>query len=134
VFIDDPTFCYWLVLGSLINYISGTVVFVPVYFRLKQENYRRNLRIVALGWYGANTSLSVLGLLVYKYFYHQALPLYLQLWTALSIVAISALLGLIYAGIGLDFFDRPRGLKATRVAGGLTISVLGLVLAVIAFL
>ena len=48
MFIDDPTFYYWLVFGSLINYISGTIVFVPIYFKLRQENYKRNLRIVAL--------------------------------------------------------------------------------------
>ena len=134
VFIDDPTFYYWLVFGSLINYISGTIVFVPMYFKLIQEKYQRNLRIVALGWYGMNTLLGIFGLLIYKYFYHQVVPLYLLIWITLSTIAFFAILGFMYAGITPDFFNNPHKLETKRVVVGMIISVMGIVLAVILFL
>jgi hypothetical protein len=134
MFIDDSTFYYWLVFDSLINYISGTIVFVPIYSKLRQENYKRNLRIVALGWYGITTVLGVLVLSIYKYFYHQVVPLYLLIWTILSTMVFFAILGFMYTGITLDFFNNPHKLETKRVVVGMIISVMGIVLAVILFL
>jgi hypothetical protein len=99
MFIDDLTFYYRLVFGTLINYISGTIVFVPIYFKLIQEKCQRNLRIVTLGWCGTNTLLGVFELLIHKYFYHQIVPLYILLWITLSTIAFLAILGYMYAGI-----------------------------------
>jgi hypothetical protein len=134
MFIDDSTFYYWLVFKSLINYISDTIVFVPIYSKLRQENYKRNLRIVALGWYGTNTLLGIFGLLIYKYFYHQIVPLYIILWITLSTIAFFAILGFMYAGISFDFFNNPHKLETKRVVDGMIISVMGIVLAAILFL
>jgi len=134
MFIDDSTFYYWLVFDSLINYISDTIVFVPIYSKLRQENYKRNLRIVALGWYGTNTLLGIFGLLIYKYFYHQIAPLYILLWITLSTIAFFAILGFMYAGISFDFFNNPHKLETKRVVDGMIISVMGIVLAAILFL
>jgi len=134
MFIDDSTFYYWLVFDSLINYISDTIVFVPIYSKLRQENNKRNLRIVALGWYGTNTLLGIFGLLIYKYFYHQIVPLYILLWITLSTIAFFAILGFMYAGISFDFFNNPHKLETKRVVDGMIISVMGIVLAAILFL
>jgi|GEM_PF-1184323 len=134
MFIDDSTFYYWLVFDSLINYISDTIVFVPIYSKLRLENYKRNLRIVALGWYGTNTLLGIFGLLIYKYFYHQIVPLYILLWITLSTIAFFAILGFMYAGISFDFFNNPHKLETKRVVDGMIISVMGIVLAAILFL
>lgn len=134
MFIDDPTFYYWLVLQSLINYISGTIVFVPIYFKLMQENYQRNLRIVALGWYGINTLLGIFGFLIYKYFYHQIVPLYVLFGITLSTIAFFAILGFMYSGISFDFFNNPHKLETKRVIIGMIISVIGIILTVILFL
>jgi hypothetical protein len=134
MFIDDSTFYYWLVFDSLINYISGTIVFVPIYSKLRQENYKRNLKIVALGWYGITTVLGVLVLSIYKYLYHQIVPLYILLWITLSTIAFFAILGFMYTGITPGFFNNPHKLETKRVVDSMIISVMGIVLAVILFL
>lgn len=131
---DDPTFYYSMALQSLINYISGTIVFIPIYFKLRQENYKRNLRITALGWYIINAILGALGLSIYKNVYHQIAPLYLSLGVALIIIIIMGILGFTYAGIGFNFFTNPSKLETRKVAVGMIISVLGILLAITLFL
>jgi len=49
-------------------------------------------------------------------------------------MTVTAILGFMYAGITLDFFNNPHKLETKRVVAGMMISVTGIVLAVILFL
>lgn len=49
-------------------------------------------------------------------------------------MTVTAVLGFMYAGISFDFFNNPHKLETKRVAAGMMISVIGVVLAVILLL
>jgi hypothetical protein len=79
-------------------------------------------------------ALGSLGLLVYKYVFHRIAPLYVSLAVALSVITVTAILGFMYAGVTLEFFNNPHKLETKRVVAGVMISLTGIALAVILFL
>jgi hypothetical protein len=101
---------------------------------VKKEDARKRVRKVLVGYYGEGVALGSLGLLVYKYVFHQITPLYVSLAVALSVVTVTAILGFMHASISFDFFNNPHKLETKRVVTGMMISVTGIVLAVILFL
>jgi hypothetical protein len=101
---------------------------------VKKEDTKRRVRKVIIGYYGEGVALGSLGLLVYKYVFHQIAPLCVSLAVALSVIAVTAILGFMYAGVTLEFFNNPHKLETKRVVAGMMISVIDVVLAVILFL
>ncbi|MFP3202092.1 MAG: hypothetical protein RXR43_07585 [Sulfolobus sp.] len=95
---------------------------------------KKRVRKVIIGYYSEVVALGSLGLLVYKYVFHQITPLYISLAVALSVITLTAILGFMYAGVSFDFFNNPHKLETKRFVVGMIISVMGIVLAVILFL
>ena len=134
MFISDPNFYYHLAFNTIPFTFAVILGFLTVYPMVKKEDTKRRVRKVIIGYYGEGVALGSLGLLVYKYVFHQTAPLYVSLAVALSVMAVTAVLGFMYAGISFDFFDNPHKLETKRVVVGMMISVTGIMLAVILFL
>jgi hypothetical protein len=134
MFISDPNFYYHLAFNTIPFTFAVILGFLTVYPMVKKEDVKRRVRKVIVGYYGEGVALGSLGLLVYKYVFHQTAPLYVSLAVALSVITVTAVLGFMYAGISFDFFKNPHKLETKRVVAGMMISVTGIVLAVILFL
>jgi len=134
MFISEPNFYYHLAFSTIPFMFAVILGFLTVYPKVKKEDAKRRVRKVIIGYYGEGVALGSLGLLVYKYVFHQIAPLYVSLAVALSVMTVTAVLGFMYAGISFDFFNNPHKLETKRVVAGMMISVMGIVLAVILFL
>jgi len=134
MFISDPNFYYYLAFNTIPFTFAVILGFLTVYPMVKKEDAKKRVRKVIIGYYGIGVALGSLGLLVYKYVFHQIAPLYVSLAVALSVMTVTAVLGFMYAGITPDFFNNPHKLETKRVVAGMMISVTGIVLAVILFL
>jgi hypothetical protein len=49
-------------------------------------------------------------------------------------MTVTAILGFMYAGVTLEFFNNPHKLETKRIVAGMMISVTGIALAVVLFL
>lgn len=134
MFISEPNFYYYLAFNIIPFTFAVILGFLTVYPMVKKEDARKRVGKVIIGYYGEGVALGSLGLLVYKYVFHQITPLYVSLAVALSVITVTAVLGLMYAGITPDFFKNPHKLETKRVVTGMMISVTGIMLAVILFL
>jgi len=134
MFISEPNFYYHLAFSTIPFTFVVILGFLTVYPMVKKEDARKRVRKVLVGYYGEGVALGSLGLLVYKYVFHQITPLYVSLAVALSVVTVTAILGFMHASISFDFFNNPHKLETKRVVTGMMISVTGIVLAVILFL
>ena len=134
MFISEPNFYYYLAFSTIPFTFAVILVLFTVYPMVKKEDTKRRVRKVIIGYYGEGVALGSLGLLVYKYVFHQIAPLCVSLAVALSVIAVTAILGFMYAGVTLEFFNNPHKLETKRVVAGMMISVIDVVLAVILFL
>ncbi|MEM1625847.1 MAG: hypothetical protein QXV69_00930 [Sulfolobaceae archaeon] len=134
MFISNPNFYYYLAFSTIPFTFAVILGLLTVYPMIKKEDVKKRLSKFIIGYYGELVTLSSLGLLVYKYVFHQIAPLYISLAVALSVMTLTAILGFMYAGISPDFFSNPHKLETKRVAIGMVISVTGIVLAVVLFL
>jgi len=134
MFISEPNFYYYLAFNTIPFTFVVILGFLTVYPMVKKEDTKRRVRKVIIGYYGEGVALGSLGLLVYKYVFHQIAPLCVSLAVALSVIAVTAILGFMYAGVTLEFFNNPHKLETKRVVAGMMISVIDVVLAVILFL
>jgi len=134
MFISEPNFYYHLAFSTIPFMFAVILGFLTVYPKVKKEDAKRRVRKVIIGYYGEGVALGSLGLLVYKYVFHQIAPLYVSLAVALSVMTVTAILGFMYAGVTLEFFNNPHKLETKRVVAGMMISAMGIALAVILFL
>jgi len=134
MFITDPNFYYCLACSAITLPLAVILGLLTIYPMVKKEDAKRRVRKVIIGYYDEGVALGSLGLLVYKYVFHEVAPLYISLAVALSVIALTAILGFMYAGIGIEFFNNPHKLETKRVAIGMIISMTGIILAVVLFL
>jgi phosphoglycerol transferase MdoB-like AlkP superfamily enzyme len=134
MFISEPNFYYYLAFSTIPFTFAVILGLFTVYPMVKKEDAKKRVRKVIIGYYSEVVALGSLGLLVYKYVFHQITPLYISLAVALSVITLTAILGFMYAGVSFDFFNNPHKLETKRVVVGMIISVMGIVLAVILFL
>ena len=134
MFISEPNFYSYLAFSTIPFTFAVILGFFTIYRMVKKEEVKKRAKKVIIGYYGEGVALGSLGLLVYKYVFHQIAPLYVSLAVALSVMTVTAVLGFMYAGITPDFFNNPHKLETKRVAVGMMISAMGIVLATILFL
>jgi len=134
MFISEPNFYYHLAFSTIPFMFAVILGFLTVYPMVKKEDAKKRVRKVIIGYYGEGVALGSLGLLVYKYVFHQIAPLYVSLAVALSVMTVTAILGFMYAGVTLEFFNNPHKLETKRIVAGMMISVTGIALAVVLFL